>query len=192
MDGFIDSYIVDTVSGTTVADLEDAVSEADGILEAAKGALEDAQELLSGYEVSVTAGDVTAKQTEVDDAKLAWDNAQTALDNLPARSVADDGESMVEVISLDEAQRAIHEGSVIVTADATDVAGNVSPTASTSFTLDLTEPSDLSGMDLVNDTGINLAGDDDLTNDPAVTTTLVDRATTPTGSPRNRPRPTTL
>ena len=39
--------------------------------------------------------------------------------------------------------------------------------------VDTTNPSDLSGMDAVSDNGINFAGDDNLTDDPAVTTTLV-------------------
>ena len=62
-----------------------------------------------------------------------------------------------------------------------DLAGNVMtdntvPSAdlgSAGIEVDTTAPANLSGMDVVYDNGVNSGGDDNLTNDPAVTTTLV-------------------
>ena len=62
-----------------------------------------------------------------------------------------------------------------------DRAGNVMtddtvPSAdlgSAGIEVDTTDPANLSGMDVVYDNGVNSGGDDNLTNDPAVTTTLV-------------------
>ena len=113
---------------------------------------------------------MVAKQGEVDTAKEAWDNAQAALDNLPARGVTVDGESTVEVISLGAAQLAIlGEGDVTVTADATDVAGNVSPTANASFTLDTITPDAPSIDSWATDTNIT---DDGVTSDNTLTLTV--------------------
>ena len=79
MDGFIDSFIVDTVSGTTVVDSEQALDDASGMLEAAQGALTDAEDLRDGYVPAVTAGDVTAKQGEVSTAKQELEVADQAV-----------------------------------------------------------------------------------------------------------------
>ena len=64
---------------------------------------------------------------------------------------------------------------------AVDLAGNVMtddtvPSAdlgSAGIEVDTTDPANLSGMDVVYDNGVNSGGDDNPTNDPAVTTTLV-------------------
>ena len=100
-------------------------------------------------------------------------------DNLPARGVTVDGESTVEVISLGAAQLAIlGEGDVTVTADATDDAGNVSPTANASFTLDTITPDAPSIDSWATDTNIT---DDGITSDNTLTLSV-------TGEPGGTPR----
>ena len=177
MDAAIDAFSVE-VDGPTVAELDSAVFAAEQILDSADEAVEDAEEERDEYVPAVTQADVDAKQVEVDTAKEAWDDAQAALDNLPARDVTVDGESTVEVISLDAAQLAIlGEGDVSVTADATDDAGNVSPTANASFTLDTITPDAPSIDSWATDTNIT---DDGITSDNTLTLSV-------TGEPGGTP-----
>ena len=175
MDAAIDLF---PVEGTTVADLEQQVSTAQGILDGADDGVEDAEKERDAYVPAVTQADVVAKQGEVEAAKEAWDDAQAALDNLPARGVTVDGESTVEVISLSAAQLAIlGEGDVTVTADATDDAGNVSPTVNASFTLDTITPDAPSIDSWATDTNIT---DDGITSDNTLTLSV-------TGEPGGTP-----
>ena len=169
MDNAIGTFSVE-VDGPTVDELDAAVYTAGQTKAAADGGVEDAKER-DDYVPAVTQAEVDTKQLEVNTAQQAWDDAQAALENLATRSVTVDGESTVEVISLDAAQLAIlGEGSVTVTADATDDAGNVSPTADASFTLDTIAPDAPSIDSWATDSG--KLDDDGITSDNTLTLTV--------------------